>query len=409
MEKPRSVYLAFEAFPRPKGSSSHIAAMVGALARRRAPVWLLCCGYGDMPARQVEGSVTIWRYKAYHPNMLRRAAGFAEFVEELLAPVAEDLELCVFRDPWGGAPALAAAPECPAVFEVNALPSWELGYSYPAVRHNAALRAKIEDAERFCLGAADRLLTVSPVTRDALVAAGVGAERIEVLANSASEEFFAARAEDCPLPQLREGTWFGYVGSLHPWQGLEVAVEALALLGGDLGAARFLVVHNGRRAPLKRVRKLIRKRGLGERVVLHPPMAPARLAPTLAALCFTLAPLTETARNTRQGCCPVKIVESMAAGTPVLASDIRAVRALVTDGFDGLLVRPGAPRAWALAIRRALGEPGLLEHLAAGARAAAARHFDRRAATEDLSKCFDRAERTAVGRRPEPAAAPAGN
>jgi glycosyltransferase involved in cell wall biosynthesis len=404
MDKPTSVYAAFEAFPRPKGASSHIAAMVRALTDWGGPAWLLCCGYGDMPARQVEGRLTIWRFKAYHPNMLRRAARFGDFVAERLDAAGDSLRLCVFRDPWGGLPILTAAPpDCATVFEVNALPSWELAYSYCGFSGNHALRAKVEDAERFCLAAADRVLTVSAVTREALAGLGVERERVDVLGNCAAENFFDARPEACPLPELREGRWFGYVGSLHPWQGVETVLEGLSMLGGDgdgdVGDARMLLVHNGRRAPLKRIRKLIRKRGLAERVWLHPPLASERLAPVLAALDFTLAPLAETARNTYQGCCPIKIVESMAAGTPVLASNLRAVRALVTHDVDGLLVPPDRPREWALAIRRALAENGLVERLSRSARTTARERFWRPAGAARLNTVFDCAVDAAAGSR----------
>ena len=112
---PRSVYAAFEVFPRPKGASSHIAAMVTALAEQRGPVWLLCCGFADMPAWQREGGIVIHRHKIHHPNLLRRAVQFGDFVYGRLAGLASPPELCVFRDPWSGWPALSSAlPDTPA-------------------------------------------------------------------------------------------------------------------------------------------------------------------------------------------------------------------------------------------------------------------------------------------------------
>ena len=67
-----------------------------------------------------------------------------------------------------------------------------------------------------------------------------------------------------------------------------------------------------------------------------------------------VAPLARGDRNEVQGCSPLKIVESMAAGTAVVASDLPVARELVTPGRDGLLVAPGAPRALA----RAMEAPG---------------------------------------------------
>jgi hypothetical protein len=108
--RPRSLYLAFEVFPRAKGSTSHMAAMTRALAERYGPVWLLCLGVGDMPAVQVEGDIVIHRFKLYHPNLLKRAAGFANFVAERMAQAGGGVELMIFRDPWAGAPGLGRGP-----------------------------------------------------------------------------------------------------------------------------------------------------------------------------------------------------------------------------------------------------------------------------------------------------------
>lgn len=69
-----------------------------------------------------------------------------------------------------------------------------------------------------------------------------------------------------------------------------------------------------------------------------------------------MAPLRETARNTVQGCCPVKMIESMAAGVPVAASNLEAVRQWMTHGREGVLVEPGDRRGWMLAIDHMLRE-----------------------------------------------------
>jgi phosphatidylinositol alpha-mannosyltransferase len=51
------------------------------------------------------------------------------------------------------------------------------------------------------------------------------------------------------------------------------------------------------------------------------------------------------------------LVEAMAAGVPVVASDIPGYREVVRNGVDGLLVPPGDPGALAAALERVLGDP----------------------------------------------------
>lgn len=375
MQAPRSVYVAFEAFPRAKGASTHIAVMVRALARFRGPSLLLCCGYGDMPAVQREGDILIRRHKTCHPNMLHRAVEFDAFVRRTLEILPSPPELCVFRDPWGGMPLLQAEPTAAAVFEVNGLPGWELPYSYSHFPRNAALKAKIDDIEQFCLDRAAAILTVSPVTRKALATRGVAADRIHVVPNAAGEPFFQTPGDRLPIPALAEGRWFGYLGSLHAWQGVEVLLAAWARIAADWPAVRLLLVHNNSRIPLKHVRKFIRRRGLEDRVLLHGPLVPDDLAAVLPRLEFTCAPLLETARNTFQGCCPLKIVESMAAGVPVVASNLQVTRDLIASESDGLLVPPSGCRDWALALHRMLRDRGLSLRLGGAAARTARAHY----------------------------------
>jgi phosphatidylinositol alpha-mannosyltransferase len=60
------------------------------------------------------------------------------------------------------------------------------------------------------------------------------------------------------------------------------------------------------------------------------------------------------------------LVEAMAAGVPVVASDIDGYREVVREGVDGLLVPPGDASAVADAVGNVLADPALAERLAAG-------------------------------------------
>ncbi len=55
------------------------------------------------------------------------------------------------------------------------------------------------------------------------------------------------------------------------------------------------------------------------------------------------------------------LVESMACGTPVIASDLPGVRTVVDEGHTGLLVPPGDTQALAQALTRLLSEPALIK------------------------------------------------
>jgi glycosyltransferase involved in cell wall biosynthesis len=73
---------------------------------------------------------------------------------------------------------------------------------------------------------------------------------------------------------------------------------------------------------------------------------------------------------------PLAILEAMAVGTPVVATDVGGVRDLVRDGDTGLLVPPEDPAALAAALVRVLQDDDLADRLrtAAAALAGEQRH-----------------------------------
>ncbi len=67
----------------------------------------------------------------------------------------------------------------------------------------------------------------------------------------------------------------------------------------------------------------------------------------------------------------IVLLEAMAAGTPIVCSDIHGYKGVVRRGREGLLVPPRAPRELAVAIDRLLRDPGLREQMGAAGRARA--------------------------------------
>jgi glycosyltransferase involved in cell wall biosynthesis len=122
--------------------------------------------------------------------------------------------------------------------------------------------------------------------------------------------------------------------------------------------------------------------------MIHSPVAQPEVAGILARLRFTAVPLADTLRNTGQGCCPVKMVESMAAGIPVVASDLAVCREWVAHGCEAWLVPPGDGRAWAQAIYRLFSDDALIRRLGEAARQTAQLHFSWSTVHSRLDRVF---------------------
>ena len=71
---------------------------------------------------------------------------------------------------------------------------------------------------------------------------------------------------------------------------------------------------------------------------------------------------------------PIKVFEALAAGRPIIASDLPTIREILTDGQTALLVAPKDNAAWVDAIHRLRDDPELALRLAASAKSLAERY-----------------------------------
>lgn len=81
---------------------------------------------------------------------------------------------------------------------------------------------------------------------------------------------------------------------------------------------------------------------------------------------------------------PRSVLEAMAMGRPVIATDVPGCRDAVEDGRTGYLVPPRDPGSLATAMRRALESPNELESMGRAGRARAEALFDVRSVNRDI-------------------------
>ena len=87
---------------------------------------------------------------------------------------------------------------------------------------------------------------------------------------------------------------------------------------------------------------------------------------------------------------PLSILEAMAAGKPVIATNIGGTSEAVTDGVTGLLVPPADPAALAGAISRLLDNPGLASDLAEAGLKAVSREFSLEIMTKRICQLYNK-------------------
>jgi phosphatidyl-myo-inositol alpha-mannosyltransferase len=181
---------------------------------------------------------------------------------------------------------------------------------------------------------------------------------VVVVPNGVDVEPFALAEPASGLPPGRRLLW---VGRLDRQKGFPVAVRAFAELARDAPDLVFVVAGDGR----DRVATDRFPRDLRSRVVMLGTVPHDLLPPYHAAADVYVSPALG------QESFGIVLVEAMAAGVPIVATDIAGYREVVRHDVEGLLVPPGDPVAFAAAIRLVLDDPALARRLGEAGRARA--------------------------------------
>ena len=386
----QALYASFDRFPSRKGSAVHIDRFARTLFARAGGGLLYVLGGDALPPYQREGEVEVVRYSRASENYLERALGFSARLEALVDAEGASIRVAHFRDPWSGMAVVER--DLVRVYEVNGLPSVELPYLHPRIPPDTLER--IAEVEQRCLDAAHAVVVPSPVIAAALRRRGVTPERLHVIPNGADLPAATPRPPDAPHRYLL------YFGALQPWQGLDTALRALARLA-DLDDLHLVVCASVHRRKAKPYRKLAARLGVADRVHWRFALPEHELAPWREHALASLAPLRDCARNVAQGCAPLKVLESMASGVPVLASDLPVVRELMQDGRQGLLVAPDRPGELARAVRTLLDFPERFAAMGAAGRARVEERFTWSAAVAALDDLYATLEPGWIGAVPE--------
>ena len=216
---------------------------------------------------------------------------------------------------------------------------------------------------------ADALIVLNEESRQVLIDRGVAPGKVSLIPNGVSVP---------PKISADRSQSFVYCGRLVPEKNPEGLIRAWARTRAS--ATRTLeIVGDG---PLERdLASLARTLGVEGSVVFRGRIADARpvIAQATAAVLFSPA---EGLSNF--------LLESMAAGTPVVASDVPGNADLVRHEQSGLLVPPGDEAALAAALDRLAEEPRLAGRLGHAGRERVASEYDISTVAERLHALYER-------------------
>ncbi len=247
-----------------------------------------------------------------------------------------------------GLAALIAAKslKIPVIYEIRAF--WEDA----AVDHGDCVEGDVRYRlshwlETYVVKRVQAVTTICEGLRSDLISRGIAKDKITIIPNAVNIESFPQLSEKCSSLQqkfqLNDAFVVGFAGSFYQYEGLDILIKALAITKKMGLNIKVLLVGGG--FQLDNILALIEQLDLKKDVVLTGRVPHSEIKDYYSVMDVTALPrksmrLTELVT-------PLKPLEAMALGVPVIGSDIGGHRELIEHNNTGLLFDPDNPQALA--------------------------------------------------------------
>ncbi|WP_186759421.1 glycosyltransferase family 4 protein [Arthrobacter alpinus] len=281
--------------------------------------------------------------------------------------------------------AVAKALNIPWVYEVRG----QLADTWASSRGDAVKESeryvKFQASEAQVMQDADAVVTLGKAMLDGIVSQGIASDKVVAGPNAVGGDFLLAPRTPAEAREKLgldpELNYIGTISSLVDYEGLDRLIEAYAILAPEFPSLRVLLVGAGTAAPALQAQAA--RLGLEDKVIFTG-RVPREQAPTYhQALDIFVVPRKDL--DVTRAVTPLKPVEALASGRPVVASDLPALREIVDHGVTGMLNPADDPQSLAEtlaslldneALRRRLGENGRQKVLESRTWAANAQRYE---------------------------------
>ncbi len=230
-------------------------------------------------------------------------------------------------------------------------------------RYRRLVLAELAEAvERYLFNNADHIIAVSDELKGYISKIAPQA-RVTVVPNGVRVEHFqeAERFDYDDRSADLDGSDFtvGFVGSLKPWHGLEILINSFAEFVSNYKKSRLLII-GGEKRLIRQFEKQYHERGLDGKVIFTGAIPYEKIPSMLQKTDVLVAPYPGLVDFYFSA---LKIFEYMAAGKPIIASDIGQISRILTNEETAILVPPGDGKALHDAIVRLRQDPQLRSKL----------------------------------------------
>jgi glycosyltransferase involved in cell wall biosynthesis len=248
-------------------------------------------------------------------------------------------------------------------------------------------------AEDFLTRFADLVVANSEAGKEYLIGRGIAPKRVKVIYNGLnltrlnSDGKGVGRVKQM-LNLPANGQVVGIVARLYRVKRHDTFLLAAALVSQAISDVRFAIVGDG--PSRSYLEELSQELGLASKVVFFGEQR--EVGPYLAA-CDVAVLTSET-----EGCSN-SVLEAMAVGKPVVATNVGGNRELIDEGETGFLVPPGDQEALAEAIIRLLRKPILARAMGQRARERTIRRFSLESMVNQYESLYEAALKRRSGKK----------
>jgi glycosyltransferase involved in cell wall biosynthesis len=233
------------------------------------------------------------------------------------------------------------------------------------------------------LRAADMLMPLSEHEAEIMRMMGLPQPHVVVHQWVDVESIWATPPADVAPDHSREQRLL-FIGQLTPRKGYDLAVRALPQVVAQYPNARLQIVSGLNHADRTAMEQMARELGVEDHVTFLARVDDAELVNLFRSATVYVTP-------TRYEGFGLTLLEAMAAGCPIVTSDIPVVREIIEHGWNGWLTPYNDPEGLAHGIVRLLGDAPLRQALVAGGTAALRERFDEKQQVARIEAVFEEA------------------
>ena len=337
------------------GLSRHVYELSRHLAQEGHDVTVYTRGHPDAPDEEVVEGVRLARVQGYPPplddlipwTLTFNIALIHRAMDELAAGRADVLHAHDWLVAYAST-VLADLCSLPLVATIHATERGRHRGRLPGPRQTF-----VHEVERWLVSQAERVITCSAFMRDQ-VASSLGADeqRLDLIPNEVDLKPFSDTEKD---EGRSERPTILFAGRLEYEKGVQTLLEAMPEIAARMPEARLLLAGNGTYRP--ELERLTGELKLGDRVSFEGFVDETRLRSLYRTADVAVVPSLYEPFG-------LVVLEAMAAGTPVVASDTGGLREILTHDGTGLLFPPGDASHLTRTVLRLLGDAALCERLA---------------------------------------------